>query len=183
MSSRRWLVLGALPIAAFLSGCGGGSSLEKVDVDDWLDDVCAEAIDFDEELSSSGDALFESDPEDPDEVKAAIDEIVENGKKIVEDFVEAVEEIGQPDIDRGDKVVQAIRDHAKEITDQMDDLRDEVNKLDEDDDDFADQIIELLADQDDPDFKRKLRDIESADVDDLIDEIEDDDECAAVLFD
>ncbi|MBK6318640.1 MAG: hypothetical protein IPF51_07665 [Dehalococcoidia bacterium] len=44
-------------VSALGFACGGGGSLEKVDAEDWVADVCDKAIDFDE---ASSDAIHPS---------------------------------------------------------------------------------------------------------------------------
>ncbi|MBK7725729.1 MAG: hypothetical protein IPI33_10980 [Dehalococcoidia bacterium] len=101
-------------VSALGFACGGGGSLEKVDAEDWVADVCDKAIDFDEASSDAIQPLAEADEDDAGELKDAIDDLVKDMTKAIDVFVEDIEDVGQPDIDGGDKVIAAIRDHAKD---------------------------------------------------------------------
>lgn len=185
LNRRRSLAIGSLCLLPVVFGaCGGGSSLEKVDADDWVADVCDAAIDFQEDFLDAASVLDVVEDGDPDEIKDAVAEWTKDGAKIVDKFVEEVEDVGQPDIDGGAEVIKAFRAHAKAQKAILEKFKKDVNKLDDDDDDdFRDGVFETLDDIDDPDFREELEDIDENDVDDLIDEIDDDAECASVLFD
>jgi len=175
------LTLPALAVA--LASCGGDSP-EKVDAEDWVADVCDRAADFEEEFIDAGEPLNDiDDRSDPDEIKDAIDQFVEDASDIIDAFIKDVEEIGEPDIDGGSDVLKAMKEHADERKDILARFRDDVNDLDDDDeDDFRDGVFDLLDDVDDPDFRDRLEDIDERDVDDLIDMIDEDPACAGTLF-
>lgn len=166
-----------------LSVACGGSSPEKIDADDWVADVCDAALDFEDDLAQSGEGLDVLEDGDPDEINDAIDEFADEVNGTIDDFVKEVEEIGQPDIEGGDKVIRAFRDHAKDQKGSISRFRDDVKELDDDDeDDFRDDVIELLDDTEDFDLRERLEDIDENDVDDLIDEIDADSQCSSALF-
>ena len=167
--------------ALALSACGG-DSLEKVDADDWVADVCDRAIDFDDDFANAGGELDVIEDGDPGEIKDAIDQFVEEAQDIIDEFVKDIEEIGQPDIEGGSDVIKAIRDHAKERKDIFSDFKNDVDDLDDDDeDDFRDEVFELLDDAENPDLRDRFDDINENDVDDLADAI-DDEGCGSILF-
>lgn len=181
----RTFVFGAVIAATPLFGlaCGGGDSLEKVDEDDWVADVCDVALDFQDDFLEAAGGLDVIEDGDPDEIKDAVDEFVTDGNKSIDRFVKNVEKAGQPDINGGDKVIKAFRDHAKERKDILSGFKKDVNKLDDkDDEDFRDGVFDLLDNLDDPDFRDRLDDINKNDVDDLVDAIDEDSDCSAVLF-
>ena len=176
-------LVGLSSVTLLLASCGGGDSLEKVDADDWVQDVCDEAVDFDEDFARAGRDLDVIEDGDPDEIKDAIDEFVDEATSLIDDFVEAIEEVGEPDIDGGGDVIKAIRDHAKDQKGSLTGFRDDVNDLDDkDEDDFRDDIFDLLDDTEEFDLRERLEDIDERDVDDLIDSIDEDPACSATMF-
>lgn len=181
---RRMLALGTIfLIPAVVVGCGGGSDLEKVDVEDWVADVCDAAIDFDDDFFDSASALDVLEDGDPDEIKDGIEEFKTDGSKAIDAFVKDVEKAGQPDIDGGAEVIKVFQAHAKKQKSILEKFQKDVNKLDDDDDDdFRDDVLDALDDIEDPDFREELEDIDEKDVDDLIDLIDDDSECSSILF-
>ena len=180
---RTSLLATAASGLALLSACGGGDSLEKVDAEDWVADVCDRALDFDDDIADAGSELDVLEDGDPDEIKDAIDQFVKEATKIIDEFVKDIEKIGQPDIDGGDKVVKAIREHAKQEKKVFTDFKKDVNDLDDkDDDDFRDDVFDLLDDVEDPDLRDRFEDINERDVDDLIDMIDDEPGCSDILF-
>ncbi len=180
----RFLGVGAfLTTIPFILGACGGDSLEKVDVDDWVADVCDAAIDFEEEFLDAASALDVIEDGDPGEIKDGVAKFTRDGAKAIDQFVKDVDDIGQPDIDGGAEVIKAFRGHAKAQKAILQKFKKDVGKLDDgDDDDFRDEVFETLDDIDDPDFREELEDINENDVDDLIDEIDSDSDCASVLF-
>jgi len=182
LSFRSGAFAAIAAVASLGFACGGGDSLEKVDAEDWVADVCEKARDFDDATSEAVEPLADADEDDSAELKDAIDEMVTGMNKAIDTLIEDVEDVGQPDIEGGDKVIQAFRDHAKEQKEILEDFQSDVNKLDEDDDDFADQLFDVLTDVDETDLRDELEDINENDVDDLIDLIDEDEECAAILF-
>jgi len=179
---RFGLLAGLSALAALAVACGG-DSLEKVDAEDWVADVCDESVDFDADFADVAAELDVIDDGDPDEIKDAIDEFVDEATKLIDEFVKDVEEVGQPDIDGGAEVIKAFREHAKDQKKVLTDFRSDVGKLDDDDDDdFRDDVFDLLDDADEFDLRDRLEDIDENDVDDLIDEIDNDPDCSFVLF-
>ena len=67
--------------------------------------------------------------------------VVMGDDKAIDAFVKDVEKVGQPDIDGGDKVIKAVRSHAKERKDILSGMKKDVNKLDDDDDEESAEII------------------------------------------
>lgn len=181
---RSGLAFAGLSSAALLfASCGGGDSLEKVDADDWVQDVCDEAVDFEEDFSRAGEDLSVVNEGDPEEIKDGIDEFVDSATSLIDEFVEAVEEVGEPDIDGGGDVIQAIRDHADDQKGSLTDFRDDVNDLDDDDEeDFRDDVLDLLDESEQFDLRDRLEDLDERDVDDLVDAIDEDPACSATMF-
>jgi hypothetical protein len=172
----------ASSLALLLSACGG-DSLEKVDADDWVADVCDRATDFDEDFAEAGEELDVIEDGDPDEIKDAVGQFVDDANEIVDAFVKDIEEVGQPDIDGGADVIKAIKAHADERKDIFNDFKNDVDDLDDDDDDdFREEVFELLDDAENPDLRDRFEDIDQNDVDDLTDQIDAEDGCGTILF-
>ena len=184
---RRFYRAGMFAGVSLLSGvffACGGDSLEKVDAEDWVEDVCDEAADFDVDLSDAAGDFFEVvDEGDPDEIKDAAGEFEDATEETIDAFVKAIEEVGEPDIEGGSDVIKAIRAHANERKEAFADFRGDIDDIDEDDDeDFRDAVFDLLDDFEDTDLRDRLEDIDENDVDDLIDEIDATDDCGLVMF-
>lgn len=178
--------LGLIAFAAAtlpLTACGGGGGADKVDVEDWVADVCDRAIDFDDDLLAAADDLSVIEDGDPDEIKDAIDTFADDASDLMDDFIKDVEKIGQPDIDGGADVLKAFKQHAADEKKQISKLKKDVKDINErNEDDFRDEVISLFEDIEDLNLRDKLEDIGERDVDDLIDMIDDDSDCAAALF-
>jgi hypothetical protein len=180
---RTALAFAGLSSAALLLASCSGDSLEKVDEDEWVQEVCDEAVDFERAFSRAGEDLSVVNDGDPDEIKDGIDEFVEAATSLIDDFVDAIEEVGEPDIDGGGDVIAAIRDHADDQKGALTTFRDDVNDLDDDDDDdFRDDVLDLLDDSEQFDLRDRFEDIDERDVDDLTDAIDEDPACSATMF-
>ena len=179
---RPMLLFAALPIAAIAIGCSGSSS-KKVELDDWVADLCDAAADFSNAADEASKPLDDADIEDTKEAKKAFAETLKLQKEAQKDFRSDFDKIGQPDIEDGDKVMDAFRDQFKANTDATDDIGKAVADID-DDEDFLDAFFELADKFDTPDFREKLNDLaeDSDDVQDLIDAIDDDPDCSDTIF-
>ncbi|MGE0599667.1 MAG: hypothetical protein AB7J35_05495 [Dehalococcoidia bacterium] len=175
----------ALPVAVI--GCGGDDdddvNKQKVEVEDWVADMCKKAQDFDDAQTDAVQPLVDADESDPEDLKAAIDSLVRNAGFANEDFVRDVERIGIPDINGGEKVVAAFRQHQKDEQKILEKFKSDVNKVDLDEKDYADQVYEILDDVEDNDLRDLLEKIDERDVDDLIDLIDENEDCSFVVFD
>lgn len=176
-------LLAALPLSSMLFACGGGGD-KKVAMDDWVADLCDAAIDFDEASDKAGEGFLEADFDDTKEAKAAFKKSVDSQKKAQKAFRSDFDKLGQPDIEDGDKVVDAFEDQFKENDKLTADISKAVADID-DDDDFFEEFLKVADDFDTPDFREALNDLadDSDDVQDLIDEIDADAECSSVIFD
>lgn len=178
----RTAVIAVLPLTVFLGSCGGGD--KKVSADDWVADLCDAAASFQKSSDKAGDAFLEADFSDTKKAKAAFKESVEKQKDAQQEFRADFDKLGQPDIEDGDKVVDAFKDQFEENTKQTDDVAKAVAKID-DNADFTDEFLKIADDFDTPDFRAKLDALakDSDDVGDLIDSIDQDSDCADVIFD
>jgi hypothetical protein len=176
-------LLAALPLSSFLFACGGGSD-KKVDPDDWVADLCDAALDFDKASDRAGEAFLDADFEDTKDAKAAFKKSLEDQKDAQKDFRAAFDKIGQPDIKDGDKVVSAFKAQFKENDKMTSDVGKAVADID-DKDDFMTEFLKIADDFDTPDFREKMNKLadDSDDVADLIDSIDADEDCSAVIFD
>ena len=181
---RAGAIAGVAAFSAAMLACGGGDSLETVDADDWVEDVCDEATDFQADLDDAfADFGVVLDEGDPDEIKEAAADFEETTHEVIDDFVAEVETIGKPDIEGGDEVIDAINEHAEDEKEQISDFRKAVEDIDEDDeDDFIDAVFDAMDDVEDIDLRDRFEDIEEDEVDDLIDDIDDTGDCGPILF-
>ncbi len=179
----RTAVLAALPLSSFLTSCGGGGA-KKVDADDWVADLCDAAASFQKASDKAGESFLEADFSDTKKAKAAFKESVEKQKDAQKDFRADFDKIGQPDIEDGDKVVDAFKDQFEENDKATDDVAKAIAKIDNDDD-FTEAFFKIADDFDTPDFRAKMEDLadDSDDVADLIDAIDEDADCSSVIFD
>lgn len=182
-SVARAGLLAVLPISSLvLSACGGGGD-KKVNADDWVANLCDAAVSFQKASDKAGEKFGEADFSDTKKAKAAFKESIDKQKDAQKKFRSDFDKLGQPDIDGGDKVVSAFKDQFKENDKQTDEVAKAVAKI-KDDDDFTDKFFDIAADFDTPDFRAKLEDLsdDSGDISDLIDSIDQDSDCSAVIF-
>lgn len=176
------VVVVSLAVAASLLGaCGGGD--KRVAVDDWVDDVCAAALDFDRASDKAGETFNTADTSDTRKSKAAFKRSVDDLKKAQKSFRSEFDKLGQPDIDGGDKVVDAFHAQFKENDKLTNDLARDVAGID-DDDNFEDAFFDLVLDYETPQFRPKLEKLVDGheEVQHVIDGFDDDSDCAAVIF-
>lgn len=182
VSTRLGLLLTALPLSSLLFACGGGD--KKVELDQWVSDLCDAAADFQKASDKAGEEFLDADLENTKEAKKAFAESLKEQKDAQKDFRGAFDKIGQPDIDGGDKVVKAFKEQFEANDELTDDVEKAVKDID-DDDDFLGAFLDISEDFDEPDFRAALADLaeDSDDVQDLIDAIDDDEDCSGTIFD
>jgi hypothetical protein len=183
--ARFGLLLAVIPASSFLAACGGGGSSKKVDVDDWVSDLCDAAADFSKASDKAGETFGDADLDDTKAAKAAFKKSLDAQKKAQKEFRSDFDKIGQPDIENGDKVVKAFQDEFKAHDKQTEDVGKAVADID-DDDNFTDAFFDIADKFDVPDFREKLTaiadDSDSSDVQDLIDQIDADSDCSNTIF-
>ncbi|MCC7366528.1 MAG: hypothetical protein IT303_19375 [Dehalococcoidia bacterium] len=174
---RLMTLAAGLTIASLLlSACGGGDGGgKKVDPDDWVADLCDLWVDSDDELNSIGEDI---DTTDKDSVLDVLDDAVNLSGNLRDDF----DDLGQPDIEDGDKVREAFQASLEHREEAFAEARDKVNDLDEDDDDFEDQVFEVFEEMPQSDLLDDLEELadNNDDVADLVDEINA--ECGDIIF-
>ncbi|MEO8539290.1 MAG: hypothetical protein ABI577_06075 [bacterium] len=180
----RTALLAALPLSALTFACGGGGSDKKVDADDWVADLCDAAVSFQKASDKAGEGFLDADFDNTKETKAAFKKSLEGQKKAQKDFRSDFDKIGQPDIEDGDKVVDAFHDQFKENDKLTDEIAKAVADI-SDKDDFVTEFSKIADDFDTPDFRAKMDDLgdKSDDVVDLVATIDDDTECSGIIFD
>ena len=180
--SRVMLLFAALPFVALIAACGGGGA-EKVAVDEWVDALCEAAADFDEARDNTGAAFEEVDFTDTKAAREAYADAIGEQKDVQKDFRADFDKIGEPDIKGGDKVVTAFKDQFKENDKKTDEVGDLVTDIDNDDD-FVEEFLKIIDTVEEPDFRGRLENVadDYPDVDEIIDLIEDDPDCARVIF-
>ncbi len=170
----------AIPLLLIACGGGDGPSSEKVDVEDWVDDLCAAGVDFTEASDATFEDLVEIDLTE-DGAKDDIVKVFEAQKDALDDFEAEVNEIGTPDIDGGSDVMKAVSANFDARQKYLDDFIKMVKGVDEGRD-FEDDLNEGAEDIDEPDtFLDRLEDIDEPDVEDLIDLLGENPDCAFAL--
>ena len=172
----------AILSALAFSACGGGA--KKVDADDWVDAVCDAAKDYQKESDKAADKLFSIDTEDTAKAKKALLALVDDNKEASDEFRKEFDKAGKPDLKSGDAVVKAFKEQFKENDKNAAELKKRVEKIDVKKD-FDSQFIEIIEDVPDTDFRGRLEDVvdDEDDAEEIIELIDDDPECADVLFD
>ncbi len=182
MPLPRLLIMFSILGGAILAACGGGT--KTVDADEWVDAICDAAADFTRKSDDLGDDFFEVDLGDKD----AKDDVVAIFKKLDKlrgDFEKARKDAGKPDVDGGAEIVKAFNKQSDENEKEFDDFLKDVEDIDEDDfeDEFPALMEKLSFDSSVLDELEDLagdRDTEGAQ--EIIDLIEDDEDCADVYF-
>jgi hypothetical protein len=179
---RVLLLAAGLPLAALIAACGGGGA-DKVAVEDWVDSLCEVAADFDKARDNTGTAFEEVDFTDTKAAKEAYAKAIGEQKDVQKDFRAAFARIGEPDIKGGDKVVKAFQEQFKENDAKTDEVGDLVADID-DKDDFVEEFLKIIEKIEEPDFRGRLEKVadDYPDVDELIGLIDDDPDCARVIF-
>lgn len=106
------LILGVV-FSAVLTGCGG-SDAEKVDADDWVDDICDATATMATKEDEGVAGYYDISSGDVDELRDAFGEYVDTYSKALDRFVRSAERAGEPDVDQGKKVASAVQAWAEE---------------------------------------------------------------------
>ncbi len=170
--------------ALFLAACGGDSA-KSVDAEDWVADVCERFIEFDEDGEEIAGDFFGIDFDDPEEAKKDVLAFMADTRKAFDRFKADFEKLGQPDIDGGSSVREAFLANFKSVEKDIDSAIKKVKALDTDTDDFEEDVFEVFDEIEDENFRdvlEKLAD-EKDDVWEIVDLIDEDADCAAVIFD
>lgn len=181
----RLALAGAVVSATLAASCGGGDDEELVAVEVWVRGLCSAAARFDTASDEAGqpfvDAVDES-PEDTPAIKEAFAEALEAQKEAQREFRNEFEDLGKPDVDDPDAVIEAFREQFEENDTRTERIGEAVAEIDDDADFFA-AFLEIEIDE--PDFRAKLEPLADDDpgVEDIIAEIESNDDCAATIFD
>jgi len=177
----RWFIVAAMLLPALLVACG--SDTKKVEVEEWVEDVCDLARASGEAEDEAFDDL-DLDFEDTEANKEAFLELIEKSDEARKDFRDGFADVGEPDIAGGADVVKAFKEQFEENDEQAKDLEEAIKDID-DDDNFLNELDRIGEEVDERNFRGELEDLadDEDEVQDVIDLIEDDEECAEVLFD
>ncbi len=181
LTGRLMLLVAALPLAAIITACGDGA--KKVEAREWVDSLCEAAADFDKARDNTGSAFEEVDFTDTKAAREAYADATGEQKDVQKDFRAAFDKIGEPDVKGGDKVVKAFEAQFKENDEKTDEVAKLVADID-DDADFIEEFLKILDEVEEPDFRGRLEDVadDYPEVDEIIELIEDDSDCARVIF-
>lgn len=184
---QRGALLGiVLGLAVLAPGCFfRGDDVKSVEAEEWVDDFCDATADLDDaevEAFEAYDEVWLDSEEDGDAVRDALNDYLDAYEDALNDYLEDVETLGQPDIEDGDEIVNAVRQFVEEELEVVEEAREDLDDLDEEGDDLANAADDIFIEMDFTDFLPILEDAESDEADDIIELIEDDEECASFLF-
>ncbi len=172
--------LGSLAILSL--ACGGGSTVEA---DDWVDEFCEAAEDFEDAGDDASESMFKIDMNRKGARKDVVD-VIEDMQKELGTFKKAALKIGTPKLDSGKDVKKAVEEEFEAQEEGYKKLISAVKKLDEGDG-FEEDLFEAFADSlPEPGFRDALERLASrkatGDAREIIDGIESDSGCASAAF-
>jgi hypothetical protein len=176
-------LLTALPLSVLMFGCGGRSA-DKVAADDWVAKLCDDATTFNTASDKAGEDFSNVDLTNTKDAKAAFKTSLDAQLDAQKDFRASFDKLGQPDIEDGDKVVDAFVAEFKANDKVTEDVGKAVADID-DKADFLDEFLKIADNFDTPDFRDRLSPLAEGndDVQALIDKIDADQDCSSVIFD
>ena len=179
----RLALAAILPLAIVATACSS-SEAKKVDPDDWVADLCDIAIDFQKAGDEAGEGFLDADLDDTKKAKEAFADAIRGQRDAQKDFRSDFNGIGQPDVEDGDKIVEAFKQQFDDNDDFTGKVEDAVAEID-DGDEFFEEFMAILEDNPEPDFRETLDEIagDGDGVEDVVRQIEDDPDCASVIFD
>jgi|GEM_PF-2803327 len=186
MNRKSLLSLAAVTVALATASCFGGDSPKKVEAEDWVDDLCAatdDLADAENDAYDEYDAVFiDAASDEAEDVRDALKTYLDDYRDALEEFEAALKDAGQPDVRDGDKVVDAILEFLASEREALDDAEDELDDLDQEDEDLILAIDELFLDIEFADLLELLEDSDARDGDDIIELIDENEDCAGFLF-
>lgn len=181
----RWMRIGAallVPLALLAAACG--DSTKKLAVGEWTDGLCAAAGRFGDARDRALSDFEETDLGDTKAAKAAFAELMEAQKSAREAFRAEFDRLGEPDIDGGKETVEAFRAQFKENDAQSEQVAKDVAGI-RDSADFLTEFLAIMDGLPEPGFRAKLEAVakDHPEVQQVIDAIAEDPDCAEVFFD
>ncbi|MBE7520283.1 MAG: hypothetical protein HS107_13675 [Thermoflexaceae bacterium] len=173
----------ALALVPVLSGCGGGS-VKGVDSEDWVADVCDRFIEFEDAGIELGDKFMEVDFSEPEDAKKKLLALFNEMKKEFDSLEADFKKMGKPDIESGSEVREAFLANFDVNRKDLEGAIKGIKALDTDSKDIEGDVIEIFEDIEDENFRdvlEKLAD-KKDDVWEIVDLIDEDPDCAAVIF-
>lgn len=183
MRIRLWFGAAVMVAGGLLAACG--DDVEKVDPEDWVDDLCGatqELSETEDDALTDYDDVFLSDSTDGEDVRDGAIEYVDAYDEALGEFVDEIEKLGQPDIEDGKAVLEALRDFVEAEKEVLDAIRGEIEDLEEEDEDLALAVDDLIFEIDYQDFLEAIEDADSSEADDIAELVEENDDCAEFLF-
>ena len=180
----RVALLSAVLPATVVSACGGDSDDEVVAVEVWVRSLCSAAATFDAASDEASQPFLDAadeTPEDTAAIKEGFAEALEDQRDAQQAFRDAFEDLGKPDVEDPDAVIEAFRSQFEDNDELTQRVGEEVAEIDNDED-FFEAFLEIEFEE--PDFRNKLEPLADDDegVQEIIDEIEANDDCAATMF-
>lgn len=182
--SRPAALLAAVALPSILfTACGGGGG-KTVEADAWVETVCDAAKDFQKSTDKAAEKFFDIDTSDTAKAKKTAIQLVDDNKEAAEEFRKEFEKAGKPDLKSGDAVVKAFEAQFKENDKQIADLKKKMEAINVKED-FESQFLAIAEDAPDSEFRSKLEEVaeDEDDAQEIIDLIDEDADCADVIFD
>lgn len=173
-----------LPLAAFLSACGG-SDTKKQPADKWVTNVCDLAATYKKTTDAEGDKLSNIDPDK--DAKGAKDTLLSAFSSVEDaraEFSKGLDKAGEPDLKSGSEVVKSFKAHDDTSKKKLDDTKKAIEKLDPNSKTFTADLEKILNGLEEADFKAELQKVadKQDDAQEIIDGIGGNADCADVLF-
>ena len=178
---RRLFLLHVLGAAVLVASCGSDGA-EKVDAEDWVDDICDAVEDLDEAEFEAFDDYDAVSGDDGEDLREAFYDYVDDYGDALDEFAAEAKDAGQPDVRGGDAIARAVQDWVAEEKDNLARGERRVKALDEKDEELVAAVDDEFFGMDLADLAEMLEDTGAADADDIIELIDGDENCAGFLF-
>ena len=174
-----------LALSSLAVACGGGGS-DRASLDDWVADVCDLARDYQPDFDSIQADFDAVDLEtDPAKAHDQFISLLEEGRDIQKDMVADFKKLGEPDIEDGKAVVDAFVANFEEQGEMIDRLINGLKELDPEKDEYPFAFLAVLLSVGETESLRDRLDTlaeDNQDIEDLIAAIEEDPDCAKIVF-
>jgi len=167
-------------LSLFAASCGGGA--RKADANDWVADVCKGANELREARANALLQFFEVDAGDGTAMLDGFDRYTKKYGQALDEFEEAADAAGQPDVTDGGKVRAALDDWISAERKSNDDARAKTARLDRGSSSLAAEVEEIFAAIQFADLRALLEESRAGVAQQIIELVEKDSVCAFELF-
>ncbi len=160
----------------------GGSEPKKAELDDWVADICDGAVTLSRAETDAYEAFIDISSDDASGVRKGFSAYVDDYTEALDRFARTSERAGQPDVDAGNKIAQAVKQWIDDEKKSLSRAERRVKDLDSDGADLVDDIDDIFFDREFTDLEELIDDTDSKDSDDVVDLIREDEECTSMLL-